>query len=207
MNRDQKIQTSLTAVEKAFLNAAAQKYRRTVADYVRLAIMEKVNEDLADESSDVPVPAPVPAWADPPPSGPYQHVTDAIAHVIEFMTEENYEPTITFWKSEAGDLICEPCSAMCHLLIHTQAGRIRTSVREDLYRQLASIAPDNELIRLLNGVMWPCEWLPDGAFQDDQTVVEIAGDYLFTPDLQQAKYVLSSLADQTLPTQRNHRQE
>ena len=193
MKRDQNLNIRLTASEKARIEIAAREQRRTAADYARLAILSELESGI--ESVETP--------ADTLTS---QYVTGVIADVIETMTEENYEPAITFWKSEAGDLICEPCSAMCHILIHTQAGRIKTSVREDLIRQLAPICPDSELVRLLNGVMWPCEWLPDGAFQDDPTVVEIAGDYLFTPDLLQAKFILSSLADQTLPTQKFHSQ-
>ena len=194
MKRDQNLNIRLTAEEKTRIEIAAREQRRTAADFARLAILSKL------ESEDIPVETPADTPADTLPS---QYITGVIADVIDDLTEENYEPAITFWKSEAGDLISEPCSAMCHILIHTQAGRIRTSVREDLYRQLAPIAPDNELVRLLSGVMWPCEWLPAGAFQEDLTVVEIAGDYLFTPDLNQAKAVLSALADQTLPTQKS----
>lgn len=193
MKRDQNLNIRLTAEEKARIEAAAREQRRPAADYARLAILSEL------QGGDIPVETPAETLTS-------QHITGVIADVIETMTEENYEPAITFWKSEAGDLICEPCSAMCHILIHTQAGRIRTSVTEDLIRQLAPICPDHQLVRLLNGVMWPCEWLPAGAFQDDQIVVEIAGDYLFTPDLQQAKFILSSLADQTLPTQKYHSQ-
>lgn len=193
MKRDQNLNIRLTAAEKASIEAAARAQRRPAADYARLAILSEL------EGGDIPVETP-----DFPLTS--QYVTGIIADVIETMTEENYEPAITFWKAEAGDLICEPCSAMCHLLIHSQAGRIRISVREDLFRLLAPIAHDHALIRHLNGVMWPCQWLPLSAFQDDQTVVEIAGESLFTPDLNQAKAVLSALADQTLPTQKYHSQ-
>lgn len=191
MKRDQNLNIRLTASEKARIEAAAREQRRTAADYARLAILSELESGI--ESVETP--------ADTLTS---QYVTGVIADVIDDLTEENYEPAITFWKAQAGDLISEPCSAMCHILIHTQAGRIRTSITEDLILQLEPICPDSQLVRLLNGVMWPCEWLPAGAFNDDQIVVEIAGDHLFTPDLQQAKAILSALADQTLPTQRNH---
>ena len=195
MNRDQKIQTSLTAVEKAFLNAAAQKYRRTVADYVRLAIMEKVNEDLADESNDVP--APVPAWADPPPSGPYHHVTQAIVDVIEYLNDENYMAYAVYTNSGSGQVISEPCSAACHLLIKLQSTILNQDVIKDLTVHLAPIA-NADLVKRLCMKTWPVAWL------SDTTGLElIDGKEYFTPDLQQAKFILSSLADQTLPTQRN----
>lgn len=206
MNRDQKIQTSLSAAEKAQLETAARQHRRTVADYTRLAILYQVNQDLGVPEEEKGI---VPAWADPPPAyghSQYHVVTDAIADVIEHMAIENYESAITFWKAETGDTICEPCNAICHLLLRVQGGLIKESVIKDAIRHLQSIAP-MELIRHLNGVMWPCSWLPTSAFDGDPTVVEIADELLFTPDLNQAKAVFSALADQTLPGQRNHRDQ
>lgn len=204
MNRDQKIQTSLTAAEKAQLETAARQHRRTVADYTRIAILYQVNNDLGGgipEEDEIPSSPP-----NYPPYPPYvyHHITDVIGDVIEHMREENYEPAITFWKAESGDTISEPCSAMCHVILRIQAGHIMESVMQDLIRHLQIIAPQ-ELIRHLAGVMWPCAWLPAGACDSDPTVVEVADELLFTPDLNQAKAVLSALADQTLPGQKNHR--
>lgn len=188
MNRDQKIQTSLTKAEKAFLNAAAQKYRRTVADYVRLAIMEKVNEDLADESNDVP-----------PPSGPYHHVTEAIVDVIENLNDENYMAYAVYTNSGSGQVISEPCSAACHLLIRFQGEILNQDVIKDLTVHLSPVA-DADLVKRLCMKTWPVAWL------SDTTGLElIDGKEYFTPDLQQAKFILLSLAEFDLPTQRNHR--
>ena len=193
MKRDQNLNIRVTAAEKASIEAAARAQRRTAADYARLAILSEL------EGGDIPVEGPY-YWD----SGPYHHVTDAIAHVIETMTEENYVPFCTFAKAVAGETIGEPCSAVCHLLLHLQAGIIKENVWHDAYQHLLSIA-DAMLVKKLSDKHWPIHWLPTEPGKQIDTF-EIAGEIVFSPDLNQAKAVLSALADQTLPGQKNHSQ-
>lgn len=191
MKRDQNLNIRLTAEEKARIESAAREHRRTAADYARIAILSEL------EGGDIPVETPE-QWD----SGPYHHVTDAIAHVIEFMTEENYVPFCTFGKARSGDMICEPCSAVCHLLLKLQGGIIKENVWYDAFQHLLPIA-DAKLVKQLSNKHWPIHWLPKEPWLQISTF-EIEGEIVFTPDLNQARQVLNALADQTLPTQRNH---
>lgn len=204
MNRDQKIQTSLTKAEKAFLEAAAKLHRRTVANYVRLAIMYQVNNDLAlgDIPDETEVPAPVPAWADPPPNGHVtlheSRITQAIVDVIENLNDENYMAYAVYTNSGSKQVISKPYSAACHLLDRLQGDILNQDVIRDLTVHLAPIA-NADLVKRLCMKTWPVAWL------SNTTGLElIDGNEYFTPDLQQAKFILSSLADQTLPGQTNH---
>lgn len=202
MKQDRFIGVRVNAVDKARIEAAAHLSQRKIGDYCRLAILTQVSNDLQDGG----IPSETPPHSIVTRE---DYVKDAILpDVIEHLTEENYEPVLTFRDSPPGRYVCTPCSALCHILLIANGGLIQSSVLKDCQRILAPIASP-EFVELLNSHLWPLDWLRqnhlvkvDWLVSPRLQTIEIAGDLFFTPDLEQTKAILQSLMDGLLPNQK-----
>ena len=212
MNRTKAVQTNLTPDEYKRLVASARFHNRTIADYVRLCILEQVNKDWQvqqavihpEPNGEVPkTPRPIdPELAaklkakltDPKRALGVTMIQEVLGLIIENFTEDNIDIEKTYFEAYKGTEIKMPCHPIGHLLMAVQGNILKLGWAEDAQQWLSPVA-DYRTIRLLCQAAWPTQWF--NAFCEREVATGInttKGDPLFIPSLDNIKSIFSVLA-------------
>lgn len=200
MKRDRPVQTTLTKDEYTKLLASAAFHNRSVADYIRLCVLENVNKDWVIQR----VVVHPETNGDPKPSQTLDQLLlqRVLTTVAQGFTDDNMDPDGTYWRLDnPGDKIAMPCHPIGHLLLAVQNGIFQKGWYEDAARWLMPVA-DPETTRALCQAMWPTHWLeliPDHQLEPGQEVINdhtLKGMY-FKPSAKDAKAIFMLLAKGT----------
>ena len=182
IKRTKAVQTTLTPDEYKRLVASACFHNRTIADYIRLCVIEQTSmeQQLENPAKDLGV----------------VMLQEVLGLIVQKMDEHTFDIERTYFHDEPGTEITMPCHPIGHLLLAVQGGIIKKDWVEDAQRWLAPLATAST-VRTLCQYMWPKFWIELLTEEIDyatQATNNDEGEEYFIPNLVNAKEILNALS-------------
>lgn len=179
IKRTKAVQTTLTPDEFKRLVASACFHYLTIADYIRLCVIEQTSmEQLENPAKDLGV----------------VMLEEVLGLIVQKMDEHSFD--MGCFEDEPGSEIRVPCHPIGHVLLAVQGGMINVGWVEDAQRWLAPLASAST-VRTLCQQMWPKFWmvlLTDEIDFATQATNNEEGEEFFIPNLNNAKDILDALS-------------